>query len=204
MTDKKPTRKDSEAGPAADPSPVDGSKPVRSNRRTALAVATGAVLGLALAAGLVFAVASTLNAQHTAGQVEDIATGQVQLEEKVAEHQHTWVPNYAAIHHDAEYEDVWHAPVYESATTYHTVCNECQSVIDGVAAEHIADTGHSGYSTNVPVENEVLKQAGYTEPVLVSEAWDETVIEGVTCTGCGDVLSADAAKDAGVSIPEAS
>ena len=52
-------------------------------------------------------------------------------------------------------------PVYEAKTSYHTVCNDCQQTIDGIADAHIKDTGHSGYSTNVPITGEVL----------VSDAW---------------------------------
>ena len=48
-----------------------------------------------------------------------------------------------------------------------------------------------------------MKQAGYNEPVLVSEGWDETVIDGVTCTSCGETMNAEEAAEAGVSVPDA-
>lgn len=166
--------------------------------RTALLVVLGILLGALITGGI----AAGVTAIQTAQKTEQLQTGQAYLEEKVAEHAHTWVPNYATVHHDAVYENVWHEPVYEQQTTYHTVCNDCKKTIDGFAADHITDTGHSGYSTNVPITNEVLKQAGYSEPVLVSEGWDETVIEGVTCTGCGETMDAQQAAEAGVSIPD--
>ena len=167
--------------------------------RTVLCVCLGVLLGVAIAGGT----ATALLSARTADKAEQLETGQMALVEKVDQHAHTWVPNYATVHHDAVYKDVWHEPVYESVTTYHTVCNDCKKTIDGVASDHIEDTGHSGYSTNVPITNEVLKQAGYNEPVLVSEGYDEAVIEGVTCTGCGETMDADQAAEAGVSIPEA-
>lgn len=161
------------------------------------------VLGIAVGAAIAIGVYTILLSAHTSDKAQQLEAGQTELEQKVEEHSHTWVPNYATVHHDAVYKDVWHEPVYESEMTYHTVCNDCKKTIDGIAADHIADTGHSGYSTNVPITNEVLKQAGYSEPVLVSEGWDETVVEGVTCTGCGAAMTAQQAADAGVSIPDA-
>lgn len=98
---------------------------------------------------------------------------------------HLWVPQYGSVHHDAVYEQVWHEPVYGTETTYHTVCNICNALIDGNAAQHIEETGHGGYSTDVPIVNEVVVQSGYYEQVLVSEAWDETVQTGSVCASCG-------------------
>lgn len=108
---------------------------------------------------------------------------------------HLWVPQYGSVHHDAVYEQVWHEPVYGTETTYHTVCNTCSALIDGTAAQHIEETGHSGYSTDVPIVNEVVAQSGYYEPVLVKEAWDETVQTGSVCASCGEEkpLEGDAA-----------
>lgn len=77
-------------------------------------------------------------------------------------------------------------PVYGTETTYHTVCNTCNALIDGNAAQHIEETGHSGYSTDVPIVNEVVVQSGYYEQVLVKEAWDETVQTGSVCASCGE------------------
>lgn len=166
--------------------------------RIALLVVIGIAVGAAISVGIF----TVLQSAHTADKAQQLEAGQVELEQKVDAHSHTWVPNYATVHHDAVYKDVWHEPVYDMETTYHTVCNDCKKTIDGIAADHIADTGHSGYSTNVPITNEVLKQAGYTEPVLVSEGWDETVVEGVTCTGCGATMNAQQAAEAGVNIPD--
>lgn len=108
---------------------------------------------------------------------------------------HLWVPQYGSVHHDAVYEQVWHEPVYGTETTYHTVCNVCNALIDGDAARHIEETGHNGYSTDVPIVNEVVVQSGYYEQALVKEAWDETVQTGSVCASCGEEkpLEGDAA-----------
>lgn len=121
--------------------------------------------------------------------------------EQSLEHRHTWSPNYETVHHDAEYKDVWHEPVYGEETTYHTVCNTCKEIIDGEAAKHIADTGHSGYSTDVPITDEIVVQEGYFEPVLVTEAYDETVVESMVCTACGEEITVEEALEQGITVP---
>ena len=83
--------------------------------------------------------------------------------------------------------------------TYHTVCNECKQVIDGKADDHIKQTGHSGYSTNVPITDEVMVSEGYDKQITDTPAYDETVIDKLVCTTCGATKDApqatsDAAK----------
>ena len=80
---------------------------------------------------------------------------------------------------------VEHPAVYEDVTTYHSVCNECGELIDGHAAQHIAETGHSGYSRNVPLTETVLKTPAWSETVVDSEAWVENVADHMVCTECG-------------------
>ena len=123
-------------------------------------------------------------------------------------HQHNWVAQTKTVHHDAQYKTVHHdavthtehvAPVYQNLTTYHTVCNECKQVIDGKADDHIKQTGHSGYSTNVPITDEVMVSEGYDKQVTDTPAYDETVIDKLVCTTCGATKDApqatsDAAK----------
>ena len=179
----------------------EGAK--RRFQRPALIVSV--ISGIALGALLAFGIFTAVTAWQTAGTVQAITdeqTSQNDQIEQASAHRHIWVPNYATVHHDAVYETVHHDAVYESQTSYHSVCNDCKAVIDGFAADHISDTGHSGYSTNVPITNDVLVQAAYDEPVLVQEAYDETVVDGVTCTSCGDVLSAEQAGAEGIAVPD--
>lgn len=98
---------------------------------------------------------------------------------------HDWTVTYKTIHHDAETHTETIEPVYGNETTYHTVCNECQQVIDGIADQHIKETGHSGYSTNVPITDEVVVSEGYTREVTDTPAYDETVADELVCTLCG-------------------
>lgn len=98
---------------------------------------------------------------------------------------HDWTITYKTVHHDAVTHTETVEPVYAERTTYHTVCNECKQVIDGKADEHIKETGHSGYSTNVPITDEVLESEGYTKEVTDTPAYDETVPDKIVCTKCG-------------------
>lgn len=101
------------------------------------------------------------------------------------DHEHLWIPNTQTIHHEAVIEEIPHEPVYGTEVALHTVCNQCGAIIDGTAVDHIEATGHSGYSTKVPVERTVMASEAYTESVVVEEAWDETVTTGAICTKCG-------------------
>lgn len=119
----------------------------------------------------------------------DDAAGSQQAEA----HVHDWTITYKTVHHDAVTHTETVAPVYGSKTTYHTVCNECQQVIDGKADEHIRETGHSGYSTNVPITDEVVVTEGYTHEVTDTPAYDETVPDKMVCTTCGATQEVPAA-----------
>ena len=100
-------------------------------------------------------------------------------------HTHSWTNVTKTVHHDAEYKQVWHDPIYETRTTYHDVCNQCGAILDGgLAATHLKSTSCSSYSTGVPSNENVLVSKGYYESVLVKAAWDETVVTGKRCS-CG-------------------
>ena len=103
---------------------------------------------------------------------------------KEKSHTHDWSITYKTVHHDAVTHTEHVAPVYQNLTTYHTVCNECKQVIDGKADDHIKQTGHSGYSTNVPITDEVMVSEGYDKQVTDTPAYDETVIDKLVCTTC--------------------
>lgn len=169
-------------------------RPTKSN------VLTAAGAGLCC-----FVIAFGLNAFTAQQRLEALELEQVRqdaetfrIQDKMNEHVHTWVPSTSTVHHNAETTEVQHQPIYDVQTTYHTVCNECEATIDGHAREHISDTGHTGYSTNVPISVEVLRQAGYSETVVVESAWDETVTDGVVCTACGEKRSSDEVDASGV------
>lgn len=99
------------------------------------------------------------------------------------QHTHNWVPQTTVVHHDAVYrtDTIYHPAVIE----YHTVCNSCGAIIDGHAVEHLESSGTcESYTTNKQV---VISNEWYEEvQTLVSDAWDETVTTGYTCS-CGAV-----------------
>lgn len=111
--------------------------------------------------------------------------------------EHVWAEVYGLEHHDTVTHEVYHEPEYASETSYHTVCNECRQTIDGKAAEHIEKTGHSGYSTNVPITSEVLVTQGWTETVTDEEARDELVVTGEKCSLCGQERDAQGEESQG-------
>lgn len=65
-------------------------------------------------------------------------------------------------------------------------------ILVGIADAHIKDTGHSGYSTNVPITGEVLVSEGFTREVTDSPAYDESVPDKLVCTLCGEEKPATA------------
>ena len=166
-----------------DVKPAEDTGKAASNRLR-FAVKVAAVVAAILAVGYIGVGMGLLAHDAAPGGGNSGAAGQV--EDGAAEAcDHLWVPQYGSVHHDPVYAQVWHEPVYGTETTDHTVGNTCNAMIDGNAAQHIEETGHSGYSTDVPIVNEVVVQSGYYEQVLVSEAWDETVQTGSVCASCG-------------------
>lgn len=175
------------------PHPEDDQRKKESHRR----LAVSAVLVVAVIA-IVVAITTLLSG----GTLTDAATDDTPVIETVEawEHDsadastdtasaetctHDWTVTYKTIHHDAVTHTETVEPVYGNETTYHTVCNECQQVIDGIADQHIKETGHSGYSTNVPITDEVVVSEGYTREVTDTPAYDETVADELVCTLCG-------------------
>lgn len=186
------------------PEPNEDKKKHRNKRVaiTVCAIAVAALLGTGAYLGATHrnmpadTVASkTAQAEGTASTSGDSA----KTDDGEKAHTHDWSITYKTVHHDAVTHTEHVAPVYQNQTTYHTVCNECKQVIDGKADEHIKETGHSGYSTNVPITNEVMVSEGYDKVITDTPAYDETVIDKLVCTTCGATkdapqASTDAAK----------
>lgn len=130
-----------------------------ASTRLRFAVKVAAVVAAILAVGYIGVGMGLLAHDAVPGSGKADDAGQIEaVGDEAAACDHLWVPQYGSVHHDAVYEQVWHEPVYGTETTYHTVCNTCNALIDGNAAQHIEETGHSGYSTDVPteMENETL------------------------------------------------
>lgn len=146
-----------------------------------------AFVGLAGASSTAADLAATKAEQAARDEqhASDLASLQAGVDEINAEHKHDWTIVMKTINHDEVGHVVEHPAVYEDVTTYHSVCNECGELIDGHAAQHIAETGHSGYSRNVPLTETVLKTPAWSETVVDSEAWVENVADHMVCTECG-------------------
>lgn len=203
--DTNETKLDAQDAPPADTAPTEknvseNGKELRASRRLSFALKVAALVAVVLAVYFLGMMSGIYRGADSQSSSTSLPAAQEQAKEDSDEGtasaacDHLWVPEYGSVHHDAVYEQVWHEPVYETETTYHTVCNDCQAVIDGTAAQHIADTGHSGYSTNVPIANEVIVQEGYYEDVLTEEAYDETVQTGYVCASCGEHKAMEGAE----------
>lgn len=100
---------------------------------------------------------------------------------------HKWTDLVQTVHHEAEIEKVHHDAVTQDVTEYHTVCNDCGETVDGVAADHIASTGHSGYTQGVPVTVTKTIAEAFDEEIKKSEPYDEQKVVGRYCADCGTV-----------------
>ena len=204
--DTNETKMDAQAAPPAGTDPAEKNvsenvKVLRASRRLSFALKVAALVAVVLAVYFLGMMSGIYRGADSQSGSTSLPAAQEQAKDGTgsddaasAACDHLWVPEYGSVHHDAVYEQVWHDPVYETETTYHTVCNDCQAVIDGTAAQHIADTGHSGYSTDVPIANEVIVQEGYYEDVLTEEAYDETVQTGYVCASCGEHKAMEGAE----------
>lgn len=99
------------------------------------------------------------------------------------QHTHNWVAETTVVHHDAVYETVYHPAVTKTGVE----CTGCWHQFDSYAAwkahnEAVENGNCGGYRTvDIVVEKE------WSETVLVSEAWDETVNTGRYTCACGAV-----------------
>ncbi|WP_417059038.1 hypothetical protein [Ellagibacter isourolithinifaciens] len=111
--------------------------------------------------------------------------------------EHVWQPEYSVVHVEKRTHMEHRDATYKQVTVNETVCNDCKAVITGKAQEHIEKTGHSGFTRNVPVVEDVVDVPAHDEEVVDWEAHDERRLTGYSCE-CGKKLTLDEAKEAGV------
>lgn len=111
--------------------------------------------------------------------------------------EHVWQPVYGTVHVEKQTHMEHRDATYKQETVNETVCNDCKSVITGKAQEHIEKTGHSGFTRNVPVLEDVVDVPAHDEEVVDWEAHDEKRLTGYSCE-CGKNLTLDEAKETGV------
>lgn len=102
------------------------------------------------------------------------------------EHVHDWTAVYALRDVPAVTHVEHHDAVYGTETVYETVCNECEAIVTGATREHTASTGHTGFTTNVPIVNEVVEQEAYDETVVDTPATVQLVHTSDRCSSCGE------------------
>lgn len=192
-------------GPLAEPSPENGpaesgSKPAGrlAGVRTIAACACAAILAFALVAGATAAI----HFKGAGPRPEPAPSQSTQAPGEGAEGEaegcsHAWIPIYGMKHVDAVTETRAVDPTYEERTSAHTVCNDCLAVIDGAAQRHLDETGHSGFTPDVPVTDEVMVDEGGTETVVLEEEADELVVIGERCALCGEERDAPADAETG-------
>ena len=111
--------------------------------------------------------------------------------------EHVWQPVYGTVHVEKQTHMEHKDATYKQETVNETVCNDCKAVITGKAQEHIEKTGHSGFTRNVPVIEDVIDVPAHDEEVVDLEAHDEKRLTGYSCE-CGKNLTLDEAKETGV------
>lgn len=111
--------------------------------------------------------------------------------------EHVWQPVYGTVHVEKQTHMEHKDATYKQETVNETVCNDCKAVITGKAQEHIEKTGHSGFTRNVPVIEDVIDVPAHDEEVVDWEAHDEKRLTGYSCE-CGKNLTLDEAKETGV------
>lgn len=111
--------------------------------------------------------------------------------------EHVWQPEYVVKHMEKQTHMEHKDAMYKQETVNETVCNDCKAVITGKAQEHIEKTGHSGFTRNVPMVEDVVDVPAHDEEVVDWEAHDERRLTGYSCE-CGKKLTLDEAKEAGV------
>lgn len=101
--------------------------------------------------------------------------------------EHEWQVMQEIVEVPAKTHEVRHEAVLGTRLEEHTVCNECFAVIDGATERHAAETGHAGYSTNVPVEVEYVEREAWAETVVDEPARQELAPgDRAVCALCGD------------------
>lgn len=189
-----------QATPASDASEQGANATLPLAQRIALLVCiVGVAASVALSVVALGAQNAPLDARpDTPAPVQQQAqtSGEDASQDKVAKdgaeevHEHAWIADYGTIHHDAETTQRWVPATYKSVTENHTVCNDCQARIDGAAQRHLDETGHGGYTTDVPITDEVVDVAGHFETVVIKQAWDEEVVTGYHCLTCAETKDA--------------
>lgn len=172
-----------------------GNGPATRRKGLLGATAAAVALAVALAAAAAFALPTSEARASEAHPVDDAELADMPAQVAApAPCEHFWAEETETVEHPAVVRDVVHDAVYRHSVERHTVCNGCNAAIDGFAAEHVAETGHGGFTTGVPVPETTLVSGRWTESVTEQGPWTEEVPTGrLRCMLCGEVRAALAA-----------
>lgn len=162
-------------------------------------VLLGAVAAAALVAACAVGAIVGQGAAQQAKPAESQQASQTAPSEANAHQQaeHLWQPEYVVKHVEKQTHMEHKDATYKQETVNETVCNDCKAVITGKAQEHVEKTGHSGFTRNVPVVEDVIDVPAHDEEVVDWEAHDERHLTGYSCE-CGKSLTLGEAKEVGV------
>lgn len=124
--------------------------------------------------------AATESNEPDSGSSADSETASSSGTSGQSSHTHNWQPVTTTKHHDAVYRTVNHAAVNKRVC----ICDSCGEDITDRYSAHKSSTGHTKYHYETKQVT-----AAYSEKVLVSKAYDETVTTGYKCSGCGQTKS---------------
>lgn len=117
--------------------------------------------------------------------------------EAQSEISHTWRPVYEEAAAEAKTRVEHVEATYKEVTELETLCNVCKEDVTGHAAEHSEQTGHEGFTTNVPVQKTVVDVPAHDETVTDAPAGTVKRLAGYACA-CGKSLTVDEARQSGV------
>lgn len=174
----------------------------------AVALAAVCAIGLAAGAGAGGTTAGNAPDPEPASEAPQIAvpdddrqpsdkTGQTAAAARKTEESHTWKPVYEEVSTEAKTHTEHVEATYKEVTELETLCNVCKQDVTGHAREHSEQTGHEGFTTNVPVEKAVVDVPAHDETVTDSPAGTEKKLVGYACS-CGKELTLEEAKQTGV------
>lgn len=85
--------------------------------------------------------------------------------------------------------------VTEVVDVPHTVCNTCFAIVDGETEAHTEQTGHAGFSTDVPIPTTVVTREASTEEVVEQPAEQRFTPVLDWCPICGQTRAAAASGE---------
>lgn len=132
---------------------------------------------------------SAFDSQSIPYEYEPVPSEAENINQETCEHQ--WTPKLQTREVEATYKTEDVPEVTETYTAYHTICNVCHEVIDGNVSEHKAQTGHSGYTTDVPRQETRVVTPATTRQVVDVPAHEETFWNQEICSECGAVQDVD-------------